>query len=169
MSVAGLSYDFQAPAHEANSEQCAYLLRAWVEALMEHSMRHFTQFLREEGLSMPQVSALFRLYYRGPAAVSDISAHLGVTNAAASQMVDRLVQQGYVERWELPEDRRVKQIALTPAGRTLIERAIEARRGWLSHVPQRLTSDEQQLLLQALPRLIEAVQQLDEPEARAKT
>ncbi|MCS6844754.1 MAG: MarR family transcriptional regulator [Caldilineales bacterium] len=159
------SLDRQPVAPEARSQACAQMLRTWVEALMERSMRHFTQFLREEGLSVPQASTLFRLYYRGPAAVSDISSHLGVTNAAASQMVDRLVQQGYVERWELPEDRRVKQLALTAAGRALIERAIEARQGWLSQVPQHLTPDEQETLMQTLPRLMAAVRQLNESEA----
>ena len=83
---------------------------------MGRSMRDFTTFMRNSGLSMPQVSALFRLYYQGQCGVTDIADHLDVTSAAASQMIERLVQQGLLERSEDPNDRRVKQIDLSPAG-----------------------------------------------------
>lgn len=79
-------------------------------------IRDFVAFaVRDHGISMSQVSLLFRLYYRGQCGVSVIANHLAVSNAAASQAVERLVQQGWLERNEDPNDRHAKQVALSPA------------------------------------------------------
>ena len=61
---------------------------------MHRSMRHFLRYARESGLSMSQFGALFHIHRRGSSGVTDLGDHLGVTSAAASQMLDRLVQQG---------------------------------------------------------------------------
>jgi hypothetical protein len=68
------------------------VLRQWTEVFMGRSMRDFSAFMRNSGLSMPQVSLLYRLYYRGQCGVTDIADHLAVTSPAASQMVERLGQ-----------------------------------------------------------------------------
>jgi DNA-binding MarR family transcriptional regulator len=137
----------------------------WAEVFMRRSMRDFTLFMRQAGLSMPQVSALFRLHYRGSCAISDIATHLGVTNAAASQMVERFVQQGLVERVEHPDDRRVKLISLSPRGQALIKQAIEARRQWMDALPCQLTAHQQQAIIGALRLLTGAAQELDHEPA----
>ena len=110
---------------------------------------------------MPQLSTLMRLYHQGACGVSDIGSHLGVTNAAASQMIDRLVLQGLLERSEDPNDRRGKQIQVTPKGRKLIEDGIEARRLWMEELTTELTSDEQQLITHALILLTQAALRLE--------
>jgi DNA-binding MarR family transcriptional regulator len=70
-------------------------LRKWSETFIQRSMHESVRFSKESGLSMGQLTTLFRLYHGGICGVSDLGDHLGVTNAAASQMVDKLVQQGY--------------------------------------------------------------------------
>lgn len=130
---------------------------------MERTMRDFTAFMRSVGLSMPQVSTLFRLYYQGSCAVSDLGSHLGVTNAAASQMIERLVQQGLLERSEDPSDRRAKQITLTPAGRELVQSSIEARTRWMAELTAVLSPDEQATITAALGTLTSAVKNLRQP------
>lgn len=144
-----------------SSDQLTDALHDWAEVFMRRSMRDFTLFMRQAGLSMPQVSALFRLHYGGGCAISDIAGHLGVTNAAASQMVDRFVQQGLVERSEHPGDRRVKLVSLSPSGQALIEQGIEARRSWMDVLPCRLTAEHQQAVTRALHLLSCAARELD--------
>jgi DNA-binding MarR family transcriptional regulator len=124
-------------------------------------MRDFTTFMRDSGLSMPQVSALFRLRYQGMCGVSDIADHLDVTSAAASQMVDRLVQQGLLERSTDPNDRRVKRIQLTPLGHRLLDDAVEARVQWLAGLTTVLTPEQQQKIVEALDVLTDAATQLE--------
>jgi len=132
------------------------VLQEWSEVFMHRSMRDFKRFMDESGLSASQANALMRLYHEGACGVSDIGIQLGFTNAAASQMVERLVQMGLVERSEQPTDRRVKQLSLTANGRALVERGISARRAWMETLTVKLAPEQQAMVAQALVLLTEA-------------
>lgn len=146
-------------------KQFTQVLHEWAEVFMRRSMRDFIRFTKDTGLSNPQISTLMRIYYRGACGVSDVGSHTGVTNAAASQMVERLVQQGLLERAEDANDRRVKQLSLTRKGRTLIEKSIDARRRWLEDLTTALTEDQQTEIISALTYLTEAARRLEPPES----
>ena len=145
----------------APQQEFAIVLRKWSELFMRRSMRDLAVFMRSHGLTMPQVSALYRLRYGGMCGVSDIADHLDVTNAAASQMVDRLVQQGLLARSTDPEDRRVKRIELTALGHQLLDDAIEARVRWVSEMTTVLSLDQQALIMEALDGLTKAAAVLE--------
>jgi len=144
------------------------VLREWAEVFMRRSMNDFLQFRRDSGLSMTQLNIMFRLYHAGRCGVSEIGEHLGVSNAAASQTVDRLVQLGFLERKEDPDDRRAKQIRLSLKGQQLIHDSIEARRHWIADLTQALSSQEQEAIIQALVTLTTVAQQLEQ-EKKEKT
>jgi DNA-binding MarR family transcriptional regulator len=110
----------------------------------------------ETGLSFSQISILMRLVHDKGTGVSEMGEQLGVTNAAASQAVERLVQLDLIERTEDPEDRRAKRLALTQKGRTLIEQGIEARSKWIEGVMDVLTPEQQNMIISALTLLNEA-------------
>lgn len=129
---------------------------------MHRSMRDFHRFTRESGVSMSQLNALFRIYHGGACGISDIGEHLGVTSAASSQMIDRLVQLDLLQRSEDPLDRRNKSLALTDKGRALIADSIEARRRWLEDLTRTLAPDQQAAIASALTTLTLAAQQLEE-------
>jgi MarR family transcriptional regulator, 2-MHQ and catechol-resistance regulon repressor len=143
------------------NQQLSIALREWAEIFMRRSMRDFFQFIRETGLSITQLNTLMRLYYGGSCGISDVGNHLGITNAATSQMVQRLVEQGFLERTEDLTDRRVKQLALTAAGRALIEQGIEARRRWLEDLTAALSPEEQENIITVLEELTEAARASD--------
>lgn len=143
------------------STQFTQVLNAWVEVFMRRSMRDFVQFSKESGLSMGQLSTLFRLYHGSSCGVSDLGEHLGVTNAAASQMVDRLVLGGYLARNEHPQDRRSKQLTLTEKGRALVHESIAARRRWMEELTYELAPQDQEEITRALVFLTEAARRLE--------
>jgi DNA-binding MarR family transcriptional regulator len=147
-----------------STEQFTRALHEWSEVFMRRSMRDFKRFMDDSGLSPSQINALMRLHYRGRCGVSDIGEHLGVTNAAASQMVDRMVQLGLFTRSEDSADRRVRHIALTPDGRSLVEAGVEARRRWLEELTTTLTPAEQEAIVAALILLTSAARRLDQDE-----
>src|SRR5512143_3373212 len=105
--------------------------REWPETFMRHSGRDFRRYMDENELSFSQVNVLMRLFHRGKCGVSQMGEEMGVTNAAASQAIDRLVHMGLIARSEDPEDRRAKILLLTDKGRELVGRAIEARSRWV--------------------------------------
>jgi DNA-binding MarR family transcriptional regulator len=103
-----------------------------------------------------------RLYHAGNCGVGDIGDHLGVTDAAASQMVDRMVQQGLLIRTEGSSDRRVRTVTLTVKARELVEAGIEARRRWLEDLTITLTPEEQESIIHALVLLTDAARKLED-------
>ena len=132
------------------------VIREWSEVFMHRSMRDFRKFMDETGLSFSQINILMRLLHGGNAGVSEIGDQLGVTNAGASQAVDRLVQLDLIERTEDPSDRRAKKLALTPKGRALIERGIEIRSQWVEGITEALTPKQQAMIISALTLLTAA-------------
>ena len=137
-------------------EQFAAVLHGWAEVFMRRSMHDFMRLKKEAGLSMSQLSTLFRLYHAEECGVSDIGKKLGITNAAASQMVDKLVDEGLLERADDPDDRRAKIITLTAEGRALIQGSIVSRRRWMEALTNALTIEEQESIGVALTTLTEA-------------
>lgn len=135
-------------------------LGRWIQVFMRRSMRDFICYSKEKGLSMSQIGALFHIF-RGRTSVSDIGDNLNVTNAAASQMLERLVQQGLILRREDPNDRRVKQIVLTDEGRQILRESLAVRQGWLESLASTLTDDEREQVTAALNLLIEKANQLE--------
>jgi DNA-binding MarR family transcriptional regulator len=139
-------------------------LQTWIEVFMRHSMQDFILFAKDKELSMSQIGAMFRLHHQGGCGVSDLGEHLGVTSAAASQMLDRLVQQGLIERTEAPHDRRFKQLVLTDKGRKVLQDGIRARSSWLTELAQTLTPEQQEQVSAALSILIQKASELDQKQ-----
>ena len=134
------------------------VIREWSEVFMQRSMRDFRKFMEETGLSFSQINILMRLLHGRRIGVSEIGEQLGVTNAAASQAVDRLVGMDLIERTEDPTDRRAKRLALTLKGHALIEKGIEVRSQWIEGLTDALTPEQQSLIISALTLLTEAAQ-----------
>jgi DNA-binding MarR family transcriptional regulator len=147
------------------SEELVTSLLKWTEVLMHRSMHNFMLYAKEHGLSMPQIGTLFRIQHKGISGVTDIGSELGVTSAAASQMLDRLVQQGLVARSEDPNDRRGKQIILTDKGNEVVQESIRARQGWMNSLAGRLTPAERERVATALNLLIERANQIEDDPA----
>jgi DNA-binding MarR family transcriptional regulator len=145
-----------------HASQFDQLLLEWIELFRRRSMQDFSRWMALCGLSKSQIGTMMRLYYHGQCPVSGIGDELGITPAAASQLVDRLVQQGFLERSEDPDDRRIKQVSLSTAGRTLIQQGVEARLGWMRELAEFLTPEEQVIAIQALELLIQAAREREE-------
>jgi DNA-binding MarR family transcriptional regulator len=138
-------------------------LHNWIEIFMNRSMRDFINYARASGFSMSQLGALFHLHHAGVAGVTDLGAHLGVTSAAASQMLDRMVQQELILRSEDPVDRRGKQIVLTEKGLQILQESIQARQSWLLDLAELLSADEKAHIAKGLDILIDKAIQLGQP------
>src|SRR5713226_3504436 len=106
------------------------VMREWVKVFMSRSTQDLVPFLKHSELNMAQFGALMRLYHQDNCGVSDIGDQFGITHPAASQLVEKLVQNGLVERTEAAHDRRVRHLALTSKGRALVESSLETRLSW---------------------------------------
>ncbi len=142
--------------------QFSQITRQWMDIFMHRSMRGWSHFAKSTGLSMPQFSILMQLHHKGACGVSDISERFDITNAAASQLVDKLVQNAYVERAEDPSDRRAKVLNLTDKGRSFIEQGNQERHRWMDDLVKNLSTEERGKVTEALTILTEAAQRVEE-------
>jgi MarR family transcriptional regulator, 2-MHQ and catechol-resistance regulon repressor len=137
-------------------------LRAWMDVFMHRSMRGWTHFAKSTGLSMPQFSILMQLHHQGVCGISDIGERFDITNAAASQLVEKLVQSGHLERAQDPSDRRAKVLQLTPKGRDLIETGIAERYRWMEDLAKSLSLEDKEKVAETLTILTKAAKKMDE-------
>jgi len=145
------------------SPQITQALRSWMDIFMHRSMRGWSHFAKSSGLSMPQFSIIMQLHHRGACGISDISDGFEISNAAASQLVEKLFQSGYLERTEDPSDRRAKLLNLSTKGRRLIERGRLERYRWMDQIEAVLSPEDREKVAQALVILSEAARKLEEP------
>ena len=107
-----------APKRQATPEDVA---RRMDEMLQEMAW-HRTSELLDVGVSMAQVKVLHLVGTERELHMSDIVHALGVSVSTVSEVVERLVERGYVTRHDDPQDRRQVVVALTDAGRDLLTR-----------------------------------------------
>jgi DNA-binding MarR family transcriptional regulator len=144
-----------------SSHTLSQAIHEWLHVFMRRSMVDYIRFARDSGVSMQQFGVLFQLQRKGTAGISDMGDDLGVTSAAASQMIERLVQTGMLERTEDPHDRRARQIALTARGKELVEKGMQARGKWLDELARSLTPEQQEMIIEALDLLTQAARETD--------
>lgn len=81
---------------------------------------------REYGLTEGEFDVLATLRRSGELNPGELALHTMVTTGAISKRVDRLESAGLVQRRVSQADGRARVVALTPAGRSLIDEAFEA-------------------------------------------
>jgi DNA-binding MarR family transcriptional regulator len=144
--------------------QFSKTLRAWMDTFMHRSMRGWSHFAKSTGLSMPQFSILMQLHHKGPCGMSEVSERFDISAAAASQLVEKLSQAGYLERAEDPSDRRAKLLTLSLKGKELIQQGTEERYRWMDDLTSQLSMEEQVKVVEALNILTEAAQTMEAKE-----
>jgi DNA-binding MarR family transcriptional regulator len=138
------------------SDQFSEVLHGWVRVFMRRNGQDYKHFMDESGLSFSQVNTLMRLHFVSHTDISDISEQMGITNAAASQLVERMVRLGLLDRKSDPADRRIKRLVLTPEGHSLAEKLVVTRRKWMEQFTTSLTTRQREVVSDALKVLTDA-------------
>jgi DNA-binding MarR family transcriptional regulator len=145
----------------SSPSQLIQTIRQFMDFAMHNTMRERVHFAKATGLSMPQFGILMQLHYRKDCGVSDISERFDITNAAASQLVDKLVQGGLIQREEDPNDRRAKLLNLTEKGKQFIQKGVEERYRWVDQLAAKLTPEERAKVDEALQIMTQAAKELE--------
>ncbi len=99
------------------------VLRAFKEfraAVLRDPIRQTIKFLHGRNMSFAAIATVMALRERGDQTISNLAQEIGLSVAATSQLVERLVQDDLVRRTEHPGDRRRKQVALTAKGNAFL-------------------------------------------------
>ena len=112
----------------------------------------------EESCAMPlawfEVLMQLRREPEGRLKMSEIADAIVHSTGGTTRLIDRLEESGLVERQLCPTDRRAVHVAITPAGNSKLDVALDVHVDYLEeHVSSRLTCQERSELTVLLTKL----------------
>lgn len=127
---------------------------------------HLTRDLARHGLTFPQFMALLSLERaEGPCRMGPLAAATLQSSACMTGIVNRLLEQGLVQRRRDPQDRRSVVVSLTDAGQHLLGQIRTDRQHTVEQVLNRLSAQERAQLAAVLDRMIGILEGAGEPES----
>lgn len=117
-----------------------------------------------ESLSVPQFRVLAFLGRNPDSSLSKVASFVGVADATASAMVERLVRRGIVLREGDPRERRRVMLGLTKEGSAVLDRARARTRTRVAKCLATLTRSELSALAEGLDLLHRALNAAGEPQ-----
>jgi len=101
-------------------------LRQVVDLVAHRSGLALTE-MEKAGITLRQVLLMSQVQRRGTASPSELAEAMRTSLPAVSQMIDRLVQQGFLDRREDAVDRRRKSVATTGTANSFLKKLQAAR------------------------------------------
>lgn len=111
-----------------------------------------------------QIRIMSHLYQHGRSSVSEVAGGIGVSLATASELVDRLVENGWVEKRPNPADRRQVQLWLSDHAVAVCDRLHDVRRAQVTAAFSRLSVEERAAFVRGLRFLVEALHEPATPD-----
>lgn len=108
-----------------------------------------------------QMNALVVLYEPQNLPMGELAEQLGLTESAATRLVDRLLRMNLVRRDRDEVDRRVVRVRLSSYGRQLADLVFKRREEQFTRFAVRLAATERQNLIQGLSALLAVFQDLE--------
>lgn len=142
---------YQACADSLRQDNNLGLLIKRVHALMHRVIEHKVMPL---GLTAMQWRPLLLIRHKGIDTPAELARFMHVDTGAMTRTLDRLEVKGFLTRQRCLEDRRVVRIALTPAGKDVIEQILPVIADTLNLHLEGFSKDEIQMLFGLLHRLI---------------
>jgi DNA-binding MarR family transcriptional regulator len=126
------------PKRRASPHEVAMRL----DDMLQEMARHRTPGIVEIGITMAQTKVLHVVAAAGEVHMSELVHVLGVSVSTVSELVDRLVEHGYVARRDDPADRRQVVVSLTPDGAALVDRFRDLSGAQIRALLERLSPDD---------------------------
>ena len=114
-----------------------------------------------------QMNALVSLYGTDDLPMGELAELLGLTESAATRLVDRLINMNLVRRGRDGSDRRIVRVRLSSYGTQLAELVLSRRQEQFTRFAERMKSHERFKLIEGLSALLAAFADL-EHEAKTK-
>jgi len=97
-----------------------------IEEIVKRLVRHMQMFERDHiavyGFTTAQYYTLLELKNNRDLTMNELSLRLNIASSTASRIVDKLVQNGYIQRVRSEIDRRVVEVSLTSEGQETVQK-----------------------------------------------
>ncbi len=132
------------PGEQAPSDERNQRVEALLDELTSQTPAEAIRFMRRwhaGPLSLIHLHVM-TLLQEGAVPMRSLAESIGVSQASATGIVDRMEQRGLVERRREDDDRRVIRVQLAPEGRELLASVSAERRHKLGYLLSELSDDE---------------------------
>ncbi len=147
-------------------EKLQRTLRLFFQTIGSRIFKSALGELSDEDLTQVQLSCIRFAYLHPEPSVGMIAEGLGVSDAAAAKLIDRLVKKSLLTREEDPHDRRVLKIKLTAAGQKLLENICSVETEYFlsifQRMPQKSLLDLERGVVEFLKAALKKPEQVDE-------
>jgi DNA-binding MarR family transcriptional regulator len=117
----------------------------------------------EVDLPFGQLRVLSHIYHQGRCTVGEVANGLGGSIANASELIDRLVEAGWIERGVNPNDRRQVVVSLTERALDVANRVHQMRRQQIGAALAMLEAGEQRAFVTGLKAVIGSLNDVLKP------
>jgi MarR family transcriptional regulator, lower aerobic nicotinate degradation pathway regulator len=122
----------------------------------KYGRRELERVLGERGLRLIQHAVLIAIDDLGPLSQQQLADSLDFDKSHLVAQIDHLEEHGLLERTRDPSDRRRNRLALTPAGKELLEQLEPIVRGSHEGLLDALSAAERRTLIALMRRVVDA-------------
>ncbi len=124
-----------------------------IPELSRQIVSHPSDELFKGKITLPQFFLMSLLRKEGELKMTDIARFLHVTTAAATGVVERLVNGGYLLRVYDPDDRRIIKVKLSPRGLNTVVKVLQERRRMIIDIFSKIPPEDRQQYLAILMKV----------------
>ena len=133
------------------------VLSSFTEIMSGLMIDQYQKQLTELELTLPQAQVL-RVLRRGPLQTGQLAVEMKISAPAITQLTDRLIRKGLIERHAAADDRRCVIVALSAEGRQLVDRFRERRREIFDGALAELSEAERRQAFEVLEKVVKALE-----------
>src|SRR5918997_2112464 len=133
------------------------VLSSFTEIMSGLMIDQYQKQLTELEITLPQAQAL-RVLRRGPLQTGQLAAELRISAPAITQLTDRLIRKGLIERSAAADDRRCVIVALSAEGRRLVDSFRQRRRKIFNEALANLSEAERRQAFEVLEKVVKALE-----------
>lgn len=128
---------------------------------IERLLRHVAFIIKKRGrdilvdfgITSPQFNALLALREQPNMTMGELCEKLFLACSTATDLIDRMEKNGFLERNRDAQDRRVIRLSISEKGQDVIREVLAARRRYVASMLEKLTSEEIEQLAHSLDKL----------------
>jgi DNA-binding MarR family transcriptional regulator len=133
------------------------VLNSFTEIMSGLMIDQYQKQITELELTLPQAQ-LLRVLRRGPMQTGQLAAEMRISAPAITQLTDRLIRKGLIERSTTADDRRCVIVALSDEGRILVDQFRQRRREIFNEALADLSETERKQALEVLEKVVKALE-----------
>ena len=137
-----------------------------IDDLFSNIPLFFKTFFKEEHLNQNPATSENRvmsiLMHQGPQPMTIIGRSLGLGKSYMTAIIDKLIQEGFVERHLIESDRRIIKVSLTEKGKVTVEKRRSEIRETIKNRLNSLSKEEIQKLYDSMENIRIIFQKLNE-------